>query len=210
MRSNWGEEFAAVARQCFMQLHVRRADQLHRVILMVSKCDYFLRDLLYRWRKNALRIDVVGIVSNHEGMSGVAAQNGIPYCYLPVKPRSKETAENALRAVIVEHQVGLVALPRHMPILSDELSRELTERCIIIHHSFLPSVKTGLALCADAPSWRHAHGSDGSLRDRRSGQGSPHRANGPANRSSVFQPRDAGTRSGYRVHSTRARSVLSA
>ena len=56
---------ASVAGRFDMQYSVHDCRTLRRVLLMVSKFDHCLADLLYRWRTGELAMDVVGIVSNH-------------------------------------------------------------------------------------------------------------------------------------------------
>ncbi len=135
------EDFAHLASENSMDWRIRRTDQRHRVLLLVSKFDHCLRDLLYRWEKRELAMEVVGIVSNHDAMASVAARYGVPYVHIPVTNERKGQAETELREVIREHRADLVVLARYMQILSDELSRELSGNCINIHHSFLPSFK---------------------------------------------------------------------
>jgi formyltetrahydrofolate deformylase len=94
---------------------------------------------------------VVAIVSNHERMRPVAARYGLPYVHIPVTAETKRQAEDTLRREIRERSVDLVVLARYMQILSDDLSRDLSGRCINIHHSFLPSFK-GAAPHAQAHS----------------------------------------------------------
>jgi len=64
--------FTELAKKFDMQWTVRRSDQAKRVLLMVSKFDHCLRDLLYRWEAGELKMDVVAIVSNHEALKRIA------------------------------------------------------------------------------------------------------------------------------------------
>ncbi len=138
-----GADFAAKANACSMEWQVRSGNKPQRVLLMVSKFDHCLRDLLYRWESKELAMNVVGIVSNHDAMAPVAARYGIPYHHVPVTAQSKPAAEAELRRLVTALGVDLVVLARYMQILSDELSRDFASRCINIHHSFLPSFKGG-------------------------------------------------------------------
>lgn len=122
-------------------LHVRRADRRPNVLIMVSKADHCLVDLLYRWRTGALPIDIPVIVSNHPDLAEHAERHGIEFRHLPVSAATKHVQEAELRRVIAEFDVDLVVLARYMQILSSELCRELAGRVINIHHSFLPGFK---------------------------------------------------------------------
>ncbi|WEK43534.1 MAG: formyltetrahydrofolate deformylase [Candidatus Sphingomonas colombiensis] len=113
-----------------------------RVLLMVSKFDHCLADLLYRHRIGELPMDVVGIVSNHPREALHAAAIGdIPFHHLPVTKENKPAQEDALKRIVAENAADLVVLARYMQVLSDDLASFLSGRCINIHHSFLPGFK---------------------------------------------------------------------
>jgi formyltetrahydrofolate deformylase len=122
-------------------ISVRRADHRPRVLIMVSKYDHCLVDLLYRWKNNELAIDIPVVVSNHPDCALIAATNGIPYVHLPVTKANKTQQEAALMALVDEHRIDLVVLARYMQVLSDDLCTRLSGRAINIHHSFLPGFK---------------------------------------------------------------------
>ncbi len=120
---------------------VRRNDHRPRVLIMVSKYDHCLVDLLYRWRAGDLPVDIPVIVSNHPDCERVADWYGIPYVHLPVTKETKSTQEATLLGLVEEHHVDLVVLARYMQVLSDNLCTKLSGRAINIHHSFLPGFK---------------------------------------------------------------------
>lgn len=112
-----------------------------KVLIMVSRFDHCLLDLLYRWASGELAIDIVCIVSNHGALAHVADSNGIRFEYLPITPDNKAEQEDALRSLIAQLDVDLVVLARYMQVLTNELCAELTGKAINIHHSFLPGFK---------------------------------------------------------------------
>jgi formyltetrahydrofolate deformylase len=122
-------------------LRVRRESQRPRVLILVSRYDHCLVDLLYRWRNGRLPIEIPLVVSNHPDCALVAAREGIPFEHLPVTPETKAQHEAHLEELITEHRIDLVVLARYMQILSDDLCRHLRGRAINIHHSFLPGFK---------------------------------------------------------------------
>ena len=132
---------AGIADAAPATVGVRRADHRPNVMIMVSKADHCLVDLLYRWRTGALPIDIPVIVSNHPDLAEHAERHGIEFRHLPVSPDTKPAQERALRDVIAEFAIDLVVLARYMQILSDEMCRHLAGRAINIHHSFLPGFK---------------------------------------------------------------------
>jgi formyltetrahydrofolate deformylase len=135
-------EFAALAGEFAMEWKMARADRPRRTILMVSKFDHCLVDLLYRWRTGELAIDPVGIVSNHPRDAAIRVDIGdIPFHHIPVTPDTKPQAEAAFRDIAAQTQAELVVLARYMQVFSDEQSAHFAGRCINIHHSFLPGFK---------------------------------------------------------------------
>ena len=123
-------------------LNLRPKSRHKRVLLLVSKFDHCLGDLLYRHRIGELPMDVVGIVSNHPAEAlNLTLIGNIPYHHLPVTPQTKPQQEAAIRKLVEDNDIDLVVLARYMQILSDEMSAFLSGRCINIHHSFLPGFK---------------------------------------------------------------------
>jgi len=124
-----------------VRLHVRRADHRPRVLIMVSKVDHCLVDLLYRWRNGMLAIEIPAIVANHPDCAELAERYGIPFHHLPVTPDTKATQEAEVLALVDTLGIDLVVLARYMQVLSDDMCRALEGRVINIHHSFLPGFK---------------------------------------------------------------------
>ena len=112
-----------------------------RVLIMVSKFDHCLGDLLYRWKNGELAIDLPLVVSNHFDCQELVARHGIPFVHLPVTAATKAAAEQRLVELVDEHRVDVVVLARYMQILSSDLCAKLAGRVINIHHSFLPGFK---------------------------------------------------------------------
>ncbi|CAL8981644.1 formyltetrahydrofolate deformylase [Rhodoplanes serenus] len=112
-----------------------------RVLIMVSKFDHCLNDLLYRYRTGSLPIDIPAVVSNHPDLARVVEWHGIPYHFLPVTKDTKAEQEAAVLEMVERLRIDLVVLARYMQVLSDHMCKALSWRCINIHHSFLPSFK---------------------------------------------------------------------
>lgn len=134
--------FQDLGQEYAMDWSLRLADVPRKVLILVSKFDHCLADLLYRWRIGELQMDVVGIVSNHpvESLAGLDL-GGIPFHHLPVTRETKAEQEAEIKRVVEETGAELVVLARYMQILSDDLAAFLSGRCINIHHSFLPGFK---------------------------------------------------------------------
>ncbi|MDZ7894861.1 MAG: formyltetrahydrofolate deformylase [Sphingobium sp.] len=125
-----------------MTWKIRRNSVPTKVLLLVSKFDHCLGDLLYRCRLGELNMDVVGIIGNHpqEALS-ISLIGNIPYHHFPVTKDTKADQEARIKQVVNETGAELVVLARYMQILSDDLAAFLSGRCINIHHSFLPGFK---------------------------------------------------------------------
>ncbi len=130
-----------VAKPFDMYWSLHDADERMRAILMVSKGDHCLEDILYRCAKRSLPIQVTAIVSNHETLRRNAESRGIPFHHLPVTRDTKAEQEARTRELMRETGSDLLVLARYMQILSPEMCRHLHGRCINIHHSFLPGFK---------------------------------------------------------------------
>lgn len=120
---------------------VRREDQPRRALLLVSKYDHCLLDLLYRRNSGEFGLDIPLVVSNHPDLRDVTLRNGVDFEYLPVTPSTKSQFEARLLELIDKHQIDFVVLARYMQILSADLCGRLEGRAINIHHSFLPGFK---------------------------------------------------------------------
>jgi len=131
-----------VAQQYGMDWNLRDTARKRRVVLMVSRFDHCLGDLLYRARIGELPMDVVAILGNHpkEALS-ISLIGDIPYHHLPITRDTKPQQEAQVKRIVTESGAELVVLARYMQILSDDLAAFLSGRCINIHHSFLPSFK---------------------------------------------------------------------
>lgn len=133
------EEFATVAAAYGMQWELRDATVKPRVLVMVSKFDHCLADLLYRWQSGTLDAEIALVVSNHPDLRLMADTVSVPFEHVPVTAATKQQAEARLLDLVDRHGIDLVVLARYMQILSDDLCKTLEGRAINIHHSFLPS-----------------------------------------------------------------------
>ena len=135
-------EFATLAGELAMDWKLALRDRPRRVLIMVSKFDHCLADLLYRWRIGELAMEPVAIVSNHPREAiGHTDLGDIPFHHLPVTRDTKAAQEAQVRAIAADTDAELVVLARYMQILSDEQAAHFAGRCINIHHSFLPGFK---------------------------------------------------------------------
>jgi len=135
------EDFDETASAFGMAWDLWNAKEPYRTLIMVSKFGHCLNDMLFRWSRGALQIDIVGVISNHEDLRALTESYGLPFHYIPVTPDTKALAEAQMLGMIDDLEIDIVVLARYMQIFSDETSRQLSGRAINIHHSFLPSFK---------------------------------------------------------------------
>ncbi len=135
-------DFGGLAQGFSMRWSLRDAKVRQKVMILASQQDHCLADLLYRWRRGELPMDIAAVVSNHPietydklDLSDVA------FHHLPVTRATKLEQEAAIWRLIQETGTELVVLARYMQVLSEGLAAKLEERCINIHHSFLPGFK---------------------------------------------------------------------
>ena len=110
-------------------------------ILLVSKFDHCLNDLLFRVRSNSLNLKVKAIISNHKIAEEIANFSKIPFYYLPIDKYNKKDQEQVMKDIIYNNNVELIVLARYMQVLSEDFTDEFEGKIINIHHSFLPSFK---------------------------------------------------------------------
>jgi len=133
--------FARVAKTFGMDWAIHDAHRKARALILVSRQDHCLNDLLYRTRIGALPMVVAAIASNHGDAETLAASYGVPFHHLPVTAATKPKQEAKLRELIDDTGAELVILARYMQVMSDALARDLAGRAINIHHGLLPSFK---------------------------------------------------------------------
>jgi formyltetrahydrofolate deformylase len=112
-----------------------------RTLVLVSTAAHCLHDLLFRRQSEGLPVDIVGVLSNHTELAGLAGFYGIAFHHVPVTRDTRAAAEARLLGLVRELDVELVVLARYMQILSDDVCRALPGQIINIHHSFLPSFR---------------------------------------------------------------------
>jgi formyltetrahydrofolate deformylase len=129
--------FAAVAQQFGMEWQLSDSSQKKRLVILVSKQDHCLNDLLHRWRSGELQVEIPCVISNHEDLRSFVEWHGIPYHHVAMN--DKAAAFEKIAALFGQHNGDTLVLARFMQILPPELCRRYAGRVINIHHSFLPS-----------------------------------------------------------------------
>jgi formyltetrahydrofolate deformylase len=137
--ANFSQYFTPIAERFEMQWRLARSNCRAKMIILVSKYDHCLVDLLYRHKSGELTCDIPLIISNHPDNQPIADFYGIPYITIPVPKDNKRQAEEKILGLIELHNPDFMVLARYMQILSNEFVSRYPQRIINIHHSFLPA-----------------------------------------------------------------------
>ena len=133
--------FNIIAIKRNMIFNIYNTAETPKIIIMVSKFDHCLMDLLYRSKTKELKVQIVAIISNHNDAQNLAKNYNVPFHCLEVNKDNKNIAEKSLEKLIHKYDAEAIILARYMQILSKEISDKYSGKIINIHHSFLPSFK---------------------------------------------------------------------
>jgi formyltetrahydrofolate deformylase len=129
--------FSLLADEFSMTWQLADSAQKKRIVVLVSKQDHCLDDLLYRWRSGELLVDIPCVISNHEDLRSFVEWHGIPFIHIDMI--DKAAAFQRIGALFEQHRGETLVLARFMQILPPDFCRRYAGRIINIHHSFLPS-----------------------------------------------------------------------
>ena len=110
-----------------------------RVVILVSKLEHCLYDLLARWQSKDLDVEISCVISNHPTFDKLIQWHGIPFYHVPVTPETRPEAEDKIVHLFEAAHGDVMVLARYMQILSPQLCDRYPGQIINIHHSFLPS-----------------------------------------------------------------------
>ncbi len=135
------ERFAPIGAELQMDWQIADSAVKKRVVVLVSKQEHCLYDLLARWQSKELDIEIPCVISNHDSLKGFVEWHGIPFHHVPVSADAdnKVRAFAEMRRIFEEVRGDTVVLARYMQILSPEICAAYPRRILNIHHSFLPS-----------------------------------------------------------------------
>ena len=139
--SSFMNDFDVLAKKLSMIWSIDDLNKKVKTLIAVSKDGHCLNDLLYRTKFKDMPIEIVGVVSNHETFREIVEFNGYKFHYLPIQNQDKVSQEKEFNNIAIEANAELIVLARYMQILSGDFVSKWSNRCINIHHSFLPSFK---------------------------------------------------------------------
>ena len=110
-----------------------------RVIILASKSDHCLLDLLWRHRRGEIPMSVPMVISNHTDMAEDVRSFGIPFFHVPSVEGPDKSASEKKIIELIRGNADVVVLARYMQILSEGFLDGVGVPVINIHHSFLPA-----------------------------------------------------------------------
>ncbi len=133
------QRFQPIAEEFRMDWRITDSAVKKRLVILVSKQEHCLYDLLARWQSRELDVEIPCVISNHDTFRGFVEWHGIPFHHVPVTPDNKRAAFAEIQRLFEEVKGDVMVLARYMQILPSDLCQAYTGRIINIHHSFLPS-----------------------------------------------------------------------
>jgi formyltetrahydrofolate deformylase len=137
--ADFTKHFAPIAEKFEMQWRLARSSYRPKMVILVSKYDHCLVDLLYRHKSGELTCEIPLVISNHPDNKPIAEFYRIPYVTVPVPKDHKPEAEEKILGLLKQHDPDFIVLARYMQILSNDFVNQYPHRIINIHHSFLPA-----------------------------------------------------------------------
>ncbi len=131
--------FQPIAGEFSMDWRIADSAAKKRIVVLVSKQEHCLYDLLARWQSKELDVEIPCVISNHETFRGFVEWHGIPFHHVPVTADNRREANAEILRLFEAARGDAMVLARYMQILPPELCEKYPGRIINIHHSFLPS-----------------------------------------------------------------------
>lgn len=138
-RTALGSSFGdTVGRRFGMDWHMTYAAEKPRMAILVSRHDHALLELLWRWSRQELRVDIPLVISNHPDLRPAVEGFGVPFEHMPNSAETRVAAE-ARMLERLKGNADFLVLARYMRVLSADFVARWPQRIINIHHSFLPA-----------------------------------------------------------------------
>jgi formyltetrahydrofolate deformylase len=135
----FGQRFSDVAEEFELEWQLSDTDVRKRVVILVSREDHCLADLLHRWRNDDLQCEIPAVISNHPDLRALVEWHGIRFVHVPVTPDDKSEALSRVASIYEEERGDVMVLARYMQMIPADVCERYPGRIINIHHSFLPS-----------------------------------------------------------------------
>lgn len=110
-----------------------------RIVILVTKEHHCLAEILIRHKFNELNAEIIAVIGNHDVLSDITTQFGIPFIHISHEQKSRKEHEEELLQKIHNLSPEFIVLAKYMRILSSDFVAQYSNRIINIHHSFLPA-----------------------------------------------------------------------
>lgn len=114
---------------------VRKKD----IVIMATKENHCLGDLLLRYESGDLGANILGVIANHNDLSGLVKKFDIPFICISSDNLERAKHENAILSELKNFSFDYLVLAKYMRILSPDFVGQYPRQIINIHHSFLPA-----------------------------------------------------------------------
>jgi len=129
-----------------IQLH---PSQKKNMVIMVTKEQHCLSDLLVRHHFGEIPANVAGVIGNYNSLQSFTEKLDVPFYHISHDGLEKEVYEANMLTVLQKLQPDYIVLAKYMRILSPGFVKQYLNRIINIHHSFLPAF-AGASPCRQA------------------------------------------------------------
>lgn len=131
-------KFKSIQTKHKMSIEVNYSMEPKRLGLFCSSDSHVLMDVLMRYQTGELKVKIPYVISNFENCRQFVELFKIPFYYIPTPKGSFEYEREQLK-IIQKHPTDFIGLARYMKVISDEFIKEVGQKIINVHHSFLPS-----------------------------------------------------------------------
>ncbi|MBN1159406.1 MAG: formyltetrahydrofolate deformylase [Bacteroidales bacterium] len=128
-----------IAGKYQMTWNIYFSNQRPRMAIYVSKLSHCLYDILSRVYAGEWEVELPLIISNHDLLSPVARQFGIPFHVFRKNQENKQEMETQELGLLQREKINFIVLARYMQVLSEQFISHFPNKIINIHHSFLPA-----------------------------------------------------------------------
>ena len=135
----FAHRFSDVADRFALDWRLSDTEERKRVVLLASREDHCLADVLHRWRNGDLVCDIPLVIANHPDLRSLVEWHGVEFRHVPVTPDGRAAAFEEVASLFDSVRGDAMVLARYMQILPPDLCERYPGRIINIHHSFLPS-----------------------------------------------------------------------
>ena len=110
-----------------------------KIVILCTKENHCLGDLLIRYDSGELKADIVAVVSNYTLLEPLCEKFKIPFLFVSHEGLSREEHEREILKILENYTFDYIVLAKYMRILTPYFVRAFEGRIINIHHSFLPA-----------------------------------------------------------------------